>query len=104
MHFEDSHAVIEVGKLDINLTVETSGTHESLVENIGAVGGGKDNHAAVGAETVHLGEQLVECVLTLVVGTHIRVLAACASHGVNLVDKYDTGGFFLGLTEEVAHT
>ncbi len=103
MHLEDSLALIEVGQVHANLAVETPGAEQSLVEHVGAVGGGEDNHAAVCAEAVHLGEQGVERALALVVAAHLLTVAAGAPHGVDLVDEYDAGSFLLGLTEEVAH-
>ena len=104
MHLEYGHAVGQVGQIHVDLTVKSSGAHQGLVEDVGAVGGGEDYHAAVRAETVHLGKQLVESVLALVVGAHVGVAAAGAAHGIDLVDEHNAGSFLLGLAEQVADT
>ena len=69
------------------LTVESACAHQCRVEHIGTVGGGKDYHSAVSAESVHLGKKGVEGVLALIVATHGGILGAGAAHGVNLVDE-----------------
>ena len=90
MHLEDCLTLVEVGQIDVYLSVESSCAHQSRVEHVGTVGGGKDNHTAIGAEAVHLGEQGIQSVFALVVASHGRVLASCSSHGVDLVDEDNT--------------
>jgi hypothetical protein len=55
-------------------------------------------------EAVHLGEDLVERLLALVVAAHAAARAAAgAADGVELVDEDDRRGGLLGLVEQVAH-
>ena len=103
VYLEDLLALVEVGKCDMDLAVETAGTHKGLVEDVSAVGSGQDDDSRVGVETVHLGEQLVKGVFTLVVGRESHVLATGTSDGVDLVYEDDAGGFLLGLLEQVTH-
>ena len=91
MYDEYFLALVEVGQVDVDLAVEASGTEQSLVEHVGAVGGCHDDDTAVGAEAVHLGEESVEGVLTLVVASHSGVLGAGTAHGIYLVDEDDAG-------------
>ena len=58
----------------------------------------------VGAEAVHLGEQLVQSVLPLVVGREADILAPRAPDGVDFIYEHYAGGLLLRLGEEVAHT
>ena len=102
VNLENFHTIVQLGELDINLAVETPGAQERLVEDVNAVGGSEDNHATIGAETIHFGEELVERVFALIVRAHIRILAAGTSHSVDFVDKHDARSLLLGLTEEVA--
>ena len=104
VHVEDGHAVVDVGEVDVYLTVEAPGAQQGLVEDVDAVGGCQAYHAGVAAEAVHLGEELVEGVLALVVRAHVGVASAGAAHGVNLVDEDDARCLLLGLAEEVADT
>src|SRR3712207_6770294 len=82
--------------------VETPGPKESLVEHVGLVGGGKNDHALFAGETVHLGEDLVEGLL-LLGRSPDRRLTAAAAYGIELVDEDDRRGVLAGLLEEVPH-
>ena len=55
------------------------------------------------AETVHLDQQLVQCLLALVVAA-AQAGAALAAHRVDLVDEDDARAVLLGLLEQVAHS
>ncbi len=103
MHLEYGQALLELGQIHVNLAVKAAGTHQGAVQHVGTVGCGQHYHAGVGAEAVHLGEQLVEGVLPLVVGREADILAAGASHGVDFVYEHYAGGLLLGLAEQVAH-
>ena len=69
VHTQDRLAALEVGAVDHDLTVETSGTQQRGVENVGTVGRREEDHAGLDVEAVHLDEQLVERLLTFVVAT-----------------------------------
>ena len=58
-----------------------------------------DNYAVVCFKSVHLGKQLVQCLLPLIIAAHPAV--TLLADGVDLVDKYDTRRFFLGLPEQI---
>ena len=104
MHTKDSLTLSQVRQVDMYLTVETSGTQQSLVEHVHTVCGSQHNHTAVGTEAVHLGKQSVQRVFTFIIATHSRVLASGTSNGINLINEDDAGSFLLGLAEHVAHT
>src|SRR5207248_11691040 len=67
MHLEDRLASRTVGRLYGDPAVEAAGPEERRVEDLGTVRGGDDDHAGRGVEAVHLGEDLVERLLALVV-------------------------------------
>ena len=104
VYVEDGLALIDVWHVHIDLTVKTTGTHQGFVQNVGAVGRREDDHAAVGSKPIHLGQQLVQSVLTLVVGSEVGVLATCPANGVDLVDEDDGRRLLFGLLEEVSDT
>ena len=89
MHEEYGFAFVQVWKVYVYLPVESSCAQQCLVENVDAVCCSQHYYARVRSETVHLGEQLVECVFALVVAAHRRVLSAGAAHGVYFVDEND---------------
>ena len=74
MHLEDFLTLVQVGKVNINLTVKTSSTQQCLVQHISAVGCGQNDDTAIGAKTVHFREQLIERAFALVIATHSRAL------------------------------
>ena len=101
-HLEDADAALHVGAVDRDLAVKAAGAQQRLVEHVGPVGSGEHDHARVALKAVHLGQQLVDRLLALVVAAaHAR--AALAADGVDLVDKDDARRLGLGLFEEVAH-
>ena len=73
---EDLLTAADVGAIEHDLAIEASGAHERGVEDLRAVGGGEDHHALRRVEAVHLGEQLVEGLLALLVATDHRPGAA----------------------------
>ena len=104
VHLEYRPALVEVGQINIYLSVETSCTQQCRVEHIYTVCRCKDYDTAVRAEAVHLGEQGIQRILAFVVAAHRRVLGTGTSYCVNLVDEDDTRCLLLSLTEGVAHT
>ena len=103
MHVEDRNAFGQIGEIDVDLTVETSGAQQSLVEHVDTVGRGENDDTGVRAETVHFRQQLVEGIFAFVVAAETCSLGAGATHGVNFVDKHDRGRFLLGFFEQVAN-
>ena len=100
---QDLFTALDVGQTHIDLSVETAGTQEGGVQDVGAVGSCQDDDTLVGGETVHFYQQLVQGLFAFVV-TAAQTGAALAAHSVDLVNKDDGGGLLLGLIEEVADT
>mmetsp|Transcript_18366 Transcript_18366/g.57914 ORF Transcript_18366/g.57914 Transcript_18366/m.57914 type:complete len:463 (+) Transcript_18366:1006-2394(+) len=101
---ENSLAALLVGQVDGHAAVEAAGAKERVVEHVSTVGGGDDDDALVALEAVHLGEDLVERLLALVISAHALARArALAANGVDLVDENDAGRVLLRLLEKVAH-
>ncbi len=100
--FEDLFAALEVGQVNKHLAVEAARAEEGLVEHVGAIGGGDDDDAFGGVETVHFDEHGVERLFAFVVAA-AEAGAALASHGVDFVDEDDAGGVFAALFKHVAH-
>ena len=102
MDLEDRLAARLVREVHHHAPVEAPWPKECLVEHVGLVGGGQHDHALLGREAIHLGEDLVEGLLLLARSPDHR-LAAGAAYGVELVDEDDRRGVLAGLLEEVAH-
>ena len=103
VHFEDLFPSLDVGDIDIDLSVETTGSEQRRVEDIRPVGRRHDDDAVILFEAVHLHEQLVERLLSLVV-TAAEPRASLPADRVDLVDEDDAGHVALRLIEQVAHS
>ena len=91
------------GRRDRDAAVEAAGAQQRGVEDLRPVGRAEDDHGEVGLEAVHLGEDLVERLLALVVAAaEAGARRARAADRVELVDEDDRRGGLLGLLEEVA--
>ena len=102
VHLEDLPAALHVGAVDGDLAVEAAGTKQRRVEDVGPVGGGDEDDAALDVEAVHLDEHLVQRLLALVVPA-AHAGATVPADSVDLVDEDDRRGVGLGLLEQVAH-
>ena len=105
MDAQDLGAPVLVGRLHGDPPVEAPRPQERRVENLGPVSRTEDDHVRVGLEPVHLGEDLVERLLALVVSAAQAAYVARTrpADGVELVDEHDRRRRLLRLFEEVAY-
>ena len=95
-------AAINIGCVDNHLPVEAAGPQQCAIEHVGTVGRGQQDYAHVGFKAIHLDEQLIERLLTLVVyGTDVH--APLAADRVQFIDEDDAGRLSFRLLEQVAH-
>ena len=102
MDLENTLAALEVRVVHHDLAVETAGTQQRRVENVGAVGGRDDDDVGAGFETVHLDQNLVQRLLALVMAA-AQSSATLAADRVDFVDEDDRRRFGLGALEQVAY-
>ena len=98
MEHEHLLARVEVGQRHVDLLVYAAGTQHSRVYLVGAVGGGDDKDALLGA-VVELAQKLVDF------ARHARVVdvGAVGDQRVKLVEAQHRRCFFLCLLEETAY-
>ena len=104
MNEEYLFALLQVRQFHMYLAVETSCAQQCRVQYIRTVGCRQNDHAAIGAEAVHLCQQLVQRTLALIVAARHRILPAGTADSVYLINKDDSRRFLFGLAEEVTHT
>src|SRR5215211_7026777 len=98
MDLEDLHPALAIRTVDHDLAVEAAGPEQRGVEDVRPVGGGDEDDVVLHLEAVHLDEQLVQCLLALVVAA-AEARAAVAADGVDLVHEDDAWRVLLGLLE-----
>ena len=103
VNLEDLHAALEIRQRHHDLTVKATRTDERGIEHILTVRRGDDDHAIAGREAVHLDQNRVERLFTLVVSAGGETTAAATADGIDFIQEDDAGRRVLGLLEEVAH-
>ena len=103
MHAQNLFTPFDVRIANSHLTVKTTWTQQRRVQNIFAVCRRDNDNAFVGFKTIHLNQQLVQRLLTLIVATTVAS-ATCTTNRIDLIDKHDARCVLFGLFKHVAHT
>mmetsp|Transcript_19631 Transcript_19631/g.47518 ORF Transcript_19631/g.47518 Transcript_19631/m.47518 type:complete len:362 (-) Transcript_19631:881-1966(-) len=105
VHHEDLLTLPDIGLVDGDLTIESPRTQQSRVQDVDPVSTSQHHDIRLGGEPIHLHEQLVQRVLTLIIATPAEsALTTLAAHGVDLIDEDDRRGLLASLLKQVAHT
>ena len=102
MYFQNIDTSLQIGQLDRDAAVKTAGTQKGRVQRIGTVGGSQDDNTFVGVKAIHLSQQLVQCLLPLVVAADAVDTVTFFTDGIDLIDEDDAGCLFIGLLEQIA--
>ena len=86
-----------VGKaLKLYLSVKASWPHQGIVQYVSSVSGCNDNNASVALKSIHLCQELVQRLLTLIVAAAYSS-SARPTHSIDLVHKDNAWCILLGL-------
>ena len=80
----------------VYLSVETSRPEQGTIQDVSSVSGSNDNDTSVALEAVHLCQQLVEGLLTLIVAS-TNSSSTRSAHSINLIHKDNAGCILLCL-------
>ena len=100
MNLEDCFTALQIRQFYRNTAVKPSRPQQRRIQRLRTVRRGENNDAAVGFETIHLGQQLVESLFTLIVAAIVAGNTLSAD-GIDFIDEDDARRLFLGLLEEV---
>ena len=103
VNFQNSDAPLQIRPVHDDPAVKTAGTQQRLIQDLGSVGGSEHKDTLGRLKAVHLREQLVQGLFSLLVSAAVLGITAAAD-GVDLVDKDDAGGVLVGFLEQVADT
>ena len=82
----EMHGCLAVPSAAAYLSVKPARPHEGIVQNVSSVGSSNDNDACIALKAVHLRQQLVQCLLTLIVAT-ANTSSTGSTHSINLINK-----------------
>ena len=102
MYLEDGNAPLQVGQLHRDTPVKTARTQQRRVKRLRPVGRREDDNALGAVKAVHLGQQLIERLLTFIVASKPAAVALFAD-GIDLVDEHNAGRLLACLLEQVAY-
>ena len=98
MNRKDRLTAAAIWQVNGDAAVKTTGPHQGAIEHIRSVCGRQQNYAGVIRETIHLGEQLVEGLLPLIVAA-TDTSTSLATDRIYFVDENDAGRFGFGLAK-----
>ena len=102
MYFQDSLTVFSLRQTNGCAAVEATRTEKRRVENISTVSGRQDDDVCTGFKSIHFDEDLIECLLTLIVTT-AHATTAFSSYCINFINKDDRRSVLFGFLEQIAH-
>ena len=102
MYLKNLFPPANIGQTHHYLTIESAWPKQGGVQYVRSVGRGDHNDTIIQFKTIHLHEELVQGLLTLIVTT-TQASAAMATHCVDLIDEDNAGRLLFGLLEHVAN-
>src|SRR6056300_682954 len=99
---EDLLTTLNTGKSNLNLAVEATWTEEGVIEDVDAVRRSDDHDSSLVVETIHLSEELVDGLLTIIIGRHVST-TTLLTDSINLIDEHDTRLILSCLLEKFAY-
>ena len=102
MYLQNILTTLKIRQFNRNAAVKTARTKKCRVQGIRTVRRCQNDNAFLSIESIHLGKQLVQGLLTLVVSGESAAVTFFAD-GIDLIDKDDTRCFLICLLEQVTH-
>ena len=101
MNLQDLNPALQIRALHDDSPVKSAGPQKRGIQHLGPVRCGQDQQTLGGVKAIHLGKQLIQGLLALVISPVMGITGL--ADGVNLIDENNTGGVLLRLLEQVAH-
>ena len=90
MHFENALTTAHIRSIKHDHPVKPAGSEKRRVEYVRAIGSRHENDTFVDLETVHLHEQLIQCLFALIM-TAAQASTTQSADRIDLVYENDTG-------------
>ena len=102
MNLQNFRARLHVRETDANFAIKATGTQERRIEQIRSICRADENYTRVRSETVHLREELVECLFVLLRASRSSS-GALRPQGVNFVHKNQARSVDARALEEISY-
>ena len=103
MHLENLNTTPHVRSIHHDLPIKPPRSEQGRVENIWPVSRSNQDHTFCRIKPIHLDEQLIERLFTLIM-TSTQPCSTKSANGINFIDKNNAGRMFLSLLEKVTNT
>ncbi|MNC21704.1 hypothetical protein D3C75_696880 [compost metagenome] len=102
MHLKYSFTAFHIRTVNRNLTVKTSWTKQCRIKYISAVSRRYNNNAFVTTESIHLNQQLVKRLFTLVMSA-TKTGTTLTTHSINFINEDNTWSILLSILEQITY-
>mmetsp|Transcript_8259 Transcript_8259/g.16557 ORF Transcript_8259/g.16557 Transcript_8259/m.16557 type:complete len:200 (+) Transcript_8259:681-1280(+) len=103
VHLQNRHTALNIWTIDSHLTIKSPWAKQGGIQDIWSVCGSKHNDTCVAFKSVHLCQQLIDGLLSLII-TSSHSSTTLSSYGIDLIDENDAWRLGLGLFEQVTDT
>src|SRR5262249_9581051 len=103
MNAENLFTPANIRQRNNDATVKAAGTQQRRIKHIRTVGGRDQDHAFIGFEAIHLDQQLIQGLFTLIVAS-AQTSAAVAAYGIDFINEDDARCILFSLLKQVADT
>ena len=87
MNIVDFASLVDRRQSDLYLTIHATRSFQRRVESVCQIGSGQNNDRLISCETIHLDEELVQCVIALIITT--KLLVTLLGNCIDFIDEDD---------------
>ena len=97
MNIVDFASLVDRRQSDLYLTIHATRSFQRRVESVGQIGSGQNNDRLISCETIHLDEELIQCVIALIITT--KLLVTLLGNRIDFINEDDGWRELLRLLE-----
>ena len=102
MNLQYIHTPFQIRFVYNNPSVKPSRTQKRGIQDFRTVGCRKNQKTFIRVKSIHLCQELVQCLFSLVIAAHNCI--TCFSDSVDFINKHNTRSHLLSLLEQITHT
>ena len=102
MYLKDRLTSCQIRQFYGNTSVKSSGTKKCRIKGLRPVGSCQNDNTLRTVKAIHLRQELVQRLLSFIISSHPAGITLFTD-GINLVNKYDAGCFFICLLKQISY-